>query len=75
MKFDVRNEITEIVFSEYIPYSTMNAHLACLIDKNSDGDIFINDQDCNNFVAINSKEHALNLIKALNKAIDLGWVK
>ncbi len=27
------------------------------------------------FVIINSKEHALNLIKALNKAIELGWIE
>lgn len=26
-------------------------------------------------VVINSKEHALNLIKALNKAIELGWIE
>lgn len=26
-------------------------------------------------VAINSAEHAQNLIKALNKAIELGWLK
>lgn len=26
-------------------------------------------------VIINSKEHALNLIKALNKAIELGWIE
>lgn len=26
-------------------------------------------------VVINSKEHAFNLIKALEKAIELGWVK
>lgn len=28
-----------------------------------------------NYIFIFNKQHALNLIKALNKAIDLGWLK
>ena len=30
--------------------------------------------DNDDYVVINDKEHALNLIKALNKAIELGWL-
>lgn len=79
MKFDVREaseeEITEIVFSEYTPEDCLSRFHACTIDKNSTGEIFINESSCDYYVTINSKEHALNLIKALNKAIDLGWVK
>ena len=41
--------------------------------KNSyDGSFEIKDVD--DSVFIESKQHALNLIKAVNKAIDLGWV-
>lgn len=36
--------------------------------------ICIENGDCIEIV-INTKEHVLNLIKALNKAIELGWVK
>jgi len=76
MKFDVRDaeqeEITEIVFGEY-EQGCHNRH-ACLLDR-GEGQVYINNEGCSYFVALNSKEHALNLIKALNKAIELGWVK
>ena len=35
----------------------------------------INIVDGDAYVIVTSKEHAENLIKALNKAIELGWVK
>lgn len=37
--------------------------------------IQILDEELYNAVYINTKEHAENLIKALRKAIELGWVK
>ena len=76
--FDVRNsnpaEITEIVFADstnkvgdyqaysIIPNFFVNVAYASISDS----------VDC---VNIYSKEHAENLIKALRKAIELGWVE
>lgn len=67
--------ITEIVFSN--PFSdayssngsTMLGHLVTSYNNR------VNICDNEESVAIESKEHALNLIKALHKAIELGWVK
>lgn len=54
-------------------------------DGFSQADVMRFDEDAENveimessngdFVRINSKEHALNLIKALEKAIELEWLK
>ncbi len=73
-KFDVRDsveEITEIVFAE-------------AMDEDDDPNAYLL-QHCRSFIAIvdglhsevfiNDKEHAQNLIKALNKAIELGWLE
>lgn len=71
--FDVRNsnteEITEIVFAdndekEYIPF---------IVQKNGFYGMDICAESL--YVGIESKEHAENLIKALRKAIELGWVE
>lgn len=63
-------EITEIVFADQKDRDDVSqAHLIC----DHSGCITIDDGA--ESVFINSKQHALDLIKALEKAIELGWVK
>jgi len=68
---DIRNEgseeITKIVFAEAEGEDGYSQ--ACSITKCK--------WVCDNYneVTVNTKEQALNIIKALNKAIELGWVK
>lgn len=79
--FDVRNGsegIKEIVFSESRVKDTT---VACSIkpNKNYAGEIVITDSDYDyihniGYLVLVSKEDAENLIKALNKAIELEWV-
>lgn len=71
MKIDIRdNEVGKvegIVFAEEDEYEK-NCYLLTL-----EGDMSkISSAYCNTFVYLDSKEDALNLIKALQKAIELG---
>lgn len=73
---DIRNEDNEevqvIVFGD--EKSSGGFWQANRLDNAElDGYFFISDSV--ESVVINSKDHAHNLIKALNKAIELGWVK
>lgn len=68
-RIDIRNEsqeeVNEIVFADF-----NSSNYACII-TNSGSNTFIEGEDSS--VVIPSKEHAQNLIKSLNKAIELGW--
>lgn len=70
--FDIRDEsIEEIVFAEDMhPMTGQQAYALSLGRFNTSSFIVIEGEG-----VINSKEDALNLIKAINKAIELGWVK
>lgn len=73
MIYDVRESnhpaITGIVFSEEKRRNTCIAHtLTQYEDK-------VKIVDSDEYVFIVDKEHAENLIKALHKAIELGWLK
>lgn len=78
--FDIRNvekeDITRIVFAE--DEDQENEAQACCINKGSYGYsnpyVIITD-GVGDEVIINSVEHANNLIAALRKAIELGWIK
>jgi hypothetical protein len=73
--FDVRtdssNPITEIVFAE--THHSAGSLQAYKLEPRTSGDIRIYDGD--DYVYVNSAEHARDLIKALEKAIEFGWVK
>lgn len=73
--FDVRNtavdEIDEIRFADGEDYYVA---IAMIINYEGDGDSMVCDNDGNS-VRIHSKTHAHNLIKALEKAIELDWLK
>jgi len=70
MKIDVREdkelEITEIVFADKFEYNINAIYLP------GSGKVRVSNSYSTGSM-IGSKEDALNLIKALNKAIDLGW--
>ena len=75
---DVRDVVEEvvdtIVFAEThgSTAGTEDVPLAYKLRRNSEGEVLIEDTvEC---VIINDKERALYLIKALNKAIELGWL-
>lgn len=74
MKFDVRidvdDEITEIVFGDIDPAFYVNT----VIKRWGQNKVFIV-SDNNVEVGIKDKEHAENLIKSLQKAIEIGWLK
>lgn len=76
--FDVRNnpveEITQIVFAESRLDDEDSPPQAYKLVTSPLDYIALYD-GVGEHVFINSKEHAENLIKALNKAIELGWVK
>ena len=68
VRIDVEEEITEIVFedvSEDAAYKLKRRgfDMVGIIDSHED------------VVIIQSEQHAQNLIKALNKAIEIGWLK
>ena len=74
MKFDVRfgvdEEITEIVFGDIDP----TFYLGTVIKRWGQAKISIFD-DNDAEIGIKDKEHAENLIKALQKAVEIGWLK
>ena len=69
--FDVRNtkdnEVAKITFADG------NSGYSCSIAKNSYGDVTLFDYEEDWASAIATKQDAENLIKALQKAIELGW--
>lgn len=75
--FDVRKnssaDITDIVFSG--DCGRENQDIANHIVKSYDYNNCVEVRDCGEFVLIESAEHARNLQKALDKAIELGWLK
>lgn len=79
MKYDVRLKeelvIDKIVFSE--PEDRDGDEVAYYLTKlNINGvDYGCRIEDDEDALVIQDKQHALNLIKALDKAIDLGWLK
>lgn len=82
--YDVRYhefvEITEIVFADAAAIASGIAHAHYVEPWKIGGSLAIRDstyveQGDKGYVVVTSKEHAENLIKALEKSIDLGWVK
>ena len=69
---DVRYAKEEVV--RVIKFSDSSATHLAAEGIGEDIDVMLYD-DNEDFVVINDKEHALNLIKALNKAIELGWLR
>lgn len=74
--FDVRSAkqypITVIKFADAFDSDYNQAFTVCRLDNSNCIKI---EDDLEEFVIITSKEHAENLKKALDKAIELGWLK
>jgi hypothetical protein len=76
--FDVReegsSEITDILFAEMLWEDNMAQAYVIRSNVSKDGKYISVVNGDSEVVFINSIEHAENLIKALRKAIELGWV-
>lgn len=74
--FDVRKDVaastTLILFADEVVGTTHVAHKLTPCFQGSH--VAIGDS-CNDEVLLHSKEHALDAIKAIQKAIELGWLK
>ena len=74
-KFDVRDsipdEIDVIIFAD----SHSSYSIADRLEKHTGKSVISITDEQDDSVYIGSKEDALNLIKALNKAIELDWFK
>ena len=75
ISIDIRTkkELTSIIFSD--PIDEDGDSIAYKLTKscNHKNHVLINDNT--DYILIESKEHAENLKKALDKAIELGWIK
>lgn len=67
------NNIEKIVFSE--SESSEEYEIAHSLSIWENNDMVVKISDGVEYVLIESAEHARNLQKALNKAIELGWLK
>ena len=67
------NNIEKIVFSE--SESSEEYEIAHSLSIWENDDMVVKISDGVEYVLIESAEHARNLQKALNKAIELGWLK
>lgn len=74
MEIDIRNKcLKEEIDSVRFYDVNLQKDVADRLSKGRMEGLFIEDSDAKGCVFIETKEHALNLIKALEKAIDLGW--
>ncbi len=77
--FDIRKEgseeITKIVFADEAERDYDETARVFRLVKDSDGPFILVEDENGTYVVVDTKERTLNLIKALNKAIELGWVK
>lgn len=75
--FDIRKDVVEpttrIVFAEAMIERTCVAHFLTPFNRRDDS-VAIQDGTLEKVVVV-SKQHALDLIKALEKAIELEWLK
>ena len=72
MQIDIREDNMDISEIKFWDEVSSGGSVAYTLKNAFDGSFGIKDEY--DSVFIESKQHALNLIKAVNKAIDLGWV-
>jgi len=81
--FDIRGnvaEVSSIVFADDVGRENVNHCYELKKWSVVSNMVAITDADhevgeTNDYVVVSSKEHAEHLIKALNKAVSLGWLK
>lgn len=75
MEYDIRSEDYEPLTAIRITNQNVDEYCAEHI-KYTDGKVKISDSsEYAEDLRVYDKKHALNIIKALNKAIELGWLK
>lgn len=72
--FDVRTAAEEEINQLRIADRSVGAYIVELISKTSYGVEMYDSADLNRALVIEDKEQAKNLIKGIQKAIDLGWL-
>lgn len=84
MQIDIRDDldpdITKIVFDDRCTSTGYSQAYALVKSELEGGFVDLVDEErslgsAEGFVLVSSKQHALNLIKALEKAIELGWLE
>ncbi|MNY45851.1 hypothetical protein D3C86_1809870 [compost metagenome] len=77
MEIDVRKQVKDDVTAIRFAESAEGLNVAdVIVYYQGDVDVWIESSCCSNeTIGIRSKEDALNLIKALEKAIELNWLK
>ena len=74
MEIDIRDHIVQKVTGiRFSQNRTASGYRQASVLRGGANEADIVEDDNGNFVRINGKQHALNLIKALEKAIELGW--
>lgn len=64
------NNVDEVVF-----WDATNISGTCFVSNKITNTTHVRIEDEDNYVIIENKQHAENLIKALHKAVELGWLK
>ena len=70
-KIDIRNEVSGDI--DHIIFCSNEENAYELIKQKTEGGFSISDEDYG--VYVENKVQAVNMMKAVQKAIDLGWVK
>lgn len=76
MEIDIRDERSGMVDTIRVSYRDLDTYIADVLRYDPEGFRYkaeIADSDSNRCVGIRDKDHAENLIKGLQKAIQLGW--
>lgn len=74
MEIDIRTEVSKQIDKIIFATDTSEHIIPTRLEFADEyKEVWLRDRDDEMFIP--SKEHALNLIKALNKAIELGWLK
>ncbi|MOA05718.1 hypothetical protein D3C78_1253280 [compost metagenome] len=78
MELDVRkgvSDITVIRFADYDADDQISGDQADILRNGPFNQLELIESHNGDYVRVNGVEHARNLIKALEKAIELGWLK
>lgn len=78
MEIDIRNRVPAQIDTIRIYDYNDDEFTVEYIERVNDWEnhkVFISDKDTCDPLRIYNKEHALDIIKALDKAIELGWLK
>lgn len=75
MEIDIRDNDKGLIDVIRITSPNENKYCVEYIELNDAQDVFVCDKDASDKLFIFDKKHALDIIKGINKAIELGWLK